>query len=538
MRVSRRAFVAGTGMALAGAQVTPPLLTRAKAQGTDTLRLGWGARGLRTIDPHKSIQGVDEWAINHIHDKLVRMPLGRFPTTLDEIEPGLATAWESSPDSKTWTFTLREGVQFHKGFGEFTSADVKFSFDRVRDADRIGVRRPMYDNIDEVEVDGPYKVIFHLEDPDPLFLLSAQSHHSCCIMSMKAVEEKGDEGIDRDAIGTGPYVLDTVHEDPSEGVTLVANPDHWAGPPATPRIQCTYIADTTARTLAILSGDVHMIEGVRAPGWVPSIQQRDPSLHFDVVSPGSFFSIHINLTHPPFDDVRVRQAVFYAIDRDEITQAMFPFGGRTWSLNPPSYIGGFDGETIPEEVRYDYSQEKARELLAEAGHPNGFSFNAYTSQREDYSSIMLMVQEQLRKVGINMELEIKDHTAFHADQATGTNTLSQNSSTFAPVPTQAILLWLTAGASVIEGGGGGSNFSRYGKAIPGIDDLFEQAMQEPDLEKRITIVQQIEIKHLTDAPLLPVVTNGFLVVRAANVDIGYEVVSGYANWDLTKTVIS
>ncbi len=537
MRFSRRDFVASATAAVAGTSVIGGPLRRARAQGTDTLRMGWGARGLRTIDPQKSIQGVDDWAILHIHDRLVQIPLGRFPDTMDEFRPGLATAWQGSADAMTWTFQLRQGVQFHKGFGEFTAEDVKHTFDRVRDADRIGVRRPMYDNIREVTVDGPYEVTFHLHQPDPLFLWSTQTHTTCAIISMRANEELGDEALERNPIGTGPYMLEEVHPDPADGCTVVANPDFWGEQPGTPRIQFTYIADTTARTLALLSGDVHMIEGVRAPGWVPSIQQRNPNLHFDVVAPGSFFTIHFNMTQAPFDNVLVRRAMFHAIDRDEITQAMAPFGGRTWGLNPPSYIGGFTAETIPEQVRYDYSPERAKELLAEAGLPDGFSFNAYTSQREDYSALMLMIQEQLRKAGITMNLEIKDHTAFHADQTMGTNTISQMSSTFPPVPTQPILLYLTSGATVIEGGGGGHNFSRYGVVTDGIDALYEKAMNEPDLAKRIALVQEIEVQFLRDAPMLPLVTNGFMVVRAANVDVGFDVISGYANWDLTHTVI-
>ncbi len=538
MKLTRRTFMAGSAAAIAGTGIATGMVGKAVAQQGGILRTGWGARGARTIDPHKSIQGVDEWAIVHIHDKLVRIPSGRFPDTIDEFEPGLAVSWESSPDSSTWTFELREGVQFQKGYGEFTSEDVKYSFDRVRDADRIGVRRPMYDNIAEVTTDGPYRVVFHLSEPDPLFLYSSHTHHSSSIMSKAAVEDRGDEAIEFDPVGTGPYELETVHEDPADGVTIVAYPDHWGEQPGTERIQFTYIADTTARTLAVLSGDVHMVEGVRAPGWVPSIQQRDPNLLFDVVSPGSFFSLHINLTQEPFDNVLVRQALMYAIDRQQITDAMSPFGLRTWGLNPPSYIGGFTDETIPDELRYDHDPDRARELLAEAGFPNGFSFDAYTSQREDYSSIMLIVQEQLRGVGIDMNLEIRDHTAFHADQATGTNTLSQNSSTYPPVPTQAFVQWLSAPAAVVEGGGGGSNFSRYGVAIEGIDDLLGQAFAEEDLDRRLDLVRQMEEKMLTDVPLIHVVTNGFMVVRNPRVDLGFDVVSGYAHWDLTKAVVS
>jgi peptide/nickel transport system substrate-binding protein len=214
------------------------------------------------------------------------------------------------------------------------------------------------------------------------------------------------------------------------------------------------------------------------------------------VSPGSFFTIQFNVTVKPFDDVRVRQALFYGIDRDEITTAIAPISKRTYGLNPPSFPGGFTAETIPPEVAYNYDPEKAKALLAEAGFPDGFAFKNDTSQREDFSAIMLMIQDQLRRINVDMELNIKDHTAFHADQNIGTNTLSQQSSAMPPVPTQVIVTYLPAEAEVKSDGNGGSNMSHYGVAIPGIDDLLAQALAEPDLQKRIAIVQQIEIKAL------------------------------------------
>ncbi len=537
MAITRRRFMENSAAAVVGAGIAASLGPAAFAQATDTLKIAFAARGLRTIDPAKSIQGVDNWAIIHIYDKLVDLPLWKFPATIDELVPRLATSWSSTPDSKSWTLKLRQGVKFHKGYGEMTSEDVKFTFDRIRDAVRVGGVRPKFTNISEVVADDPYTVTFKLAQPDPLFLLGVLSDYDASVMSKKAVEEKGEEPIGRDPIGTGPYVLETVYPDPSQGVMLVANAEYWDVQPATPKLQCLYIADTTARTLALLSGDVHLIEGVRAPGWAASMSQRDPNLIFDVVSPGSFFTMQVNVTKKPFDDVRVRQALFYAIDRDEITTAIAPISKRTYGLNPPSYPGGFTAETIPEDVAYKYNPEKAKALLAEAGFPDGFSFKNDTSQREDFSAIMLMIQAQLRKVGINMDLNIKDHTAFHADQNIGTNTLSQQSSALPPVPTQVIVTYLSKGAEVRSDGNGGANMSHYGVAIPGIDDLLGKALAEPDLSKRLEIVKEIEIKALKDAVILPVSNNGFMIVRSEKVDLGYDVVSGYVNWPLTKAKI-
>lgn len=538
MQLNRRMFVRGAAAVTAGISLGAVMRGKANAQGVDTIRVAFSARGLRTIDPHRSIQGVDNWAIIALYDKLVDLPRWRFPEDVDGLVPRLATSWSMSEDARAWTFELRQGVQFHNGYGEMTSDDVKFSFDRALDGPRVDGVRSKFLNIESVETDGDYRVIFNLRQPDPLFPLGALSDYDASIFSRRAVEEIGEEEIGTNPVGTGPYVLETIHTNPTDGLTLAANPDFWGDAPVTPRIQCRYIADTTARTLALLSGHVHMIEGVRAPGWADSMRQRDPNLIFDVVSPGSSFTLHMNLTQAPLDDIRVRQAIFYAIDRNEITSAIAPISLRTYGLNPPTFPGAFTEDTIPEEVAYDYDPDRARALLAEAGHESGLRFSTDTSQREDYSAIMLMIQDQLRRVGIDMQLNIKDHTAFHADQNIATNLISQTSAVMPPVPTHILLLYLRGDGAVTSDGQGGSNFSRYGVAMPGIDELMDQALAEPDLERRFAITQQIEVQALRDAVVLPIATNGFMMVRSPSLDLGFEVESGYVNWPLAYATVS
>ncbi|MDE1994131.1 MAG: hypothetical protein KGI75_16630 [Rhizobiaceae bacterium] len=537
MTLTRRNFMGRSAAVIAGAGMAANFARPAAAQNAAPLRLAFAARGLRNIDPAAYIQGADEWGIIHIFDTLIDTPLGHFPSSMAEVQPSLAESWTMAPDAKTWTFKLRQGVKFHKNYGEMTSDDVKFTFDRLMSTTEITPNHVLFSNIADVKVDGPYTVIFTLKQPDPLLPIGPLTHASASIVSRKAVQEKG-KGFDRDPIGTGPYQLVSVEADPSQGIKLAANPDYFGGAPATPNMQILFIADTTARTLALFSGDVHMIEGVRAPGWVPSVQQRGAGYHFDVASPGSIFTVSMNLKVKPFDDIRVRQAIAYLINRDEIAAALAPVGLRTYGINPTSYLGGFTADTIPADIRYDFNPDKAKELLAQAGLPKGFSFNADTSQREDYQSIMLIIQQQLRVGGIDMKLNIKDHTAFHADQENDTNTLYQMSSAYPPVPTQAILQQLSKAAEVKADGSGGANFSHYGAAIPGIDDLLTKAMDEPDLNQRIKLVQEIEVKFLTDMPLLPICDNGYMLVRSPNVDLGYEVKSGYAHWRMTKAKIT
>ncbi|MDL2400353.1 ABC transporter substrate-binding protein [Rhizobium mayense] len=537
MTLTRRTFMGRSAAVIAGAGLAANFSMPAAAQNSTELRLAFAARGLRTIDPAFSIQGADEWAIIHIFDQLIDVPLGHFPNSMDEVQPNLAESWTMSPDAKTWTFKLRQGVKWHKGYGEMTSDDVLFTFERLRDPKQLAANHVLFNNIADVKADGPYQVTFTLSQPDPLFLVGPLGHFSSSIVPRKAVTEKG-KNFEKDPVGTGPYQLVSVESDPSQGVKLTANPDYFGPAPLTKDMHILYIADTTARTLALFSGDVHMIEGVRAPGWVASIQQRGAGYHYDVASPGSIFTVSFNLKVKPFDDPRVRQAMAYLINRDEIAAALAPVGLRTYGINPPSYLGGFAADTIPAEVRYDYSPDKAKKLLADAGLPKGFTFKADTSQREDYQSIMLIIQQQLRVGGIEMQLNIKDHTAFHADQGKDTNTLYQRSAAYPPVPTLAIIEQLSKDAEVKADGSGGPNFSHYGVVIPGIDDMLAKAQDEPDINKRIDLVHEIEVKFLKDMPLLPICDNGYMLVRAPNVDLGYELKSGYAHWRLTKTKIT
>ncbi len=506
-------------------------------QGGDTIRLALAARGVRTIDPARSIQGADNWAIIHIHDTLVDSPDGRFALKPDEFRPRLAKSWSLSPDGKTWTFQLREGVQFHKGYGECTAEDVAFSLDRARDPKQSGTNRVLYDNIAEVSATGKYAAAVTLKSPDPLLLSGTMQDYSAVILCKKAVLEKGD-AIGSDPIGTGAYQFGSIDPDPSKGVLMTANPDHFLGAPATKRLQIMYIPDTTARTLALLSGAVHMIEGVRAPGWTGSIKQKRPTLLFDVAAPGSLFTMQFNLTRKPLDDLRVRQAFAHAIDRDAIARALAPIGRRTYGLNPPGYPGGLTEAMVPAELRYPFDPARAKALLAQAGFPNGCKLDAYTSQREDYSSIMLIVQELMRKVGVAINMQIIDHTTFHANDRKDMNSLPQYSSAYPPVPSLPLADSLEKSGEVKADGSGGVNYSHYGVAMPGIDDLLATAAAEADYDKRIAILQKAELKVMTDLPLIPLSTNGYLIVRDPRVKLGFEVTSGYAYWRLDKAVLA
>ena len=530
MALSRRSFLINAGAAGAAAGIG--LHMPAALAQEDAITIALAARAPTGLNPQQTgLTGGDNWAIYQVFNTLVRNPDGKFATRPEEFEPSLAESWESSADAKTWTYKLRQGVQFHKGYGEMTAEDVLFTFGRHLDPEVVTGGKVNFGNIASVDAPDPYTVVFTLKRPDPLFNGSAISVLTASILSKKAFEEKG-EGFNLDPVGTGCYQVESVNE--TQGITLVAFPEHFGEQPATAKVVVSFIADTTARTLAFASGQIDMIEGVRSPGWIPSMQQRSADTIFDATVPGSFNMLHLNLTREPLQDLRVRQAIRYAIDNEALASAYGPLAGPMVGIIAPAFQGSVTKEELPPELQYNYDPEKAKALLAEAGYPNGVEIACYTSQREDYSAIMLMIQEQLRAVGINLALDIIDHTAFHAENRLDKNAMPLNSSSYGPVPLNVFLQQASAAAEVKADGTGQGNFSHYGVASPGIDDLVTQAQDEPDFDKRTALIKEIEKKLLTDLPVMGIITLSYVIARNPRVDIGFPVEGGYAYWPLNK----
>ncbi len=523
MAFNRRQFLGRTAAGAVMAMSAPLAL---RAQDKAVLRIGIAAKGPRFFDPNLTTQGGDNWANEQAFEQLVRPPDGQFALKPEDYQPTLATEWTTSADARTWTFKLRQGVQFHKGYGEMTADDVVYSFQRAM---KDGTNTANLANIDSVTADGPYQVTVQLKAPDVNLLGTGIFDKTTVVVSKKAAEEKG-EAFANDAIGTGPYQLDRF--DTNWGVALVRFDDYWdkANIAKIDRVECVYIADTTARTLALLSKDVDMIEAVRAPGWVDSMKSQDPTLQVDMTVPGSFNTLHVNLTRAPFDQLKVRQALIHAIDRSAVAQALAPMGGTMYGLQPSFFPAGLTIDDVPDAVKYPYDPDKAKALLAEAGFPNGIEFESNVSQREDYSSTMLIVQEQIRKAGFNMKLNVMDHTAYHAANRSDQNTLAMHSSSYPPIPTLIYFQQLSAPAEVKGDGSGGGNYSHYGVVMPGIDDLLAKALASTTYPEYLDYCKQIELQVLRDLPLIGLSSLSFTVARNQNVDLGYEVKSGYARW--------
>jgi ABC-type transport system substrate-binding protein len=299
-----------------------------------------------------------------------------------EPQPGLATSWEMSEDGKTWTFELRQGVQFHEGWGELTAEDVKFSWERMVDENSIGSPagqlRALFDTIEVVD---PYKIVVTLQNPYAELVRSFMMDYNAggMIVCKKYVESVGDEEANAHPIGTGPYTLAEEHQQAGPIVlkTIEGVENHWRVTPEFETVTFLLVPEEATRVAMLKAGEVDL-----APISYDSVETiKESGLHI-VSIPQSWVPLiwfgGMVETQPeryvaenPWADVRVRQALNYAVDREAIAESIF-HGEATPAGSSNPIPGWIDIEPYP------YDPDKAKELLAEAGYPDGFPLTLKT----------------------------------------------------------------------------------------------------------------------------------------------------------------
>ena len=528
----RRTFMAGAASVAA--------LRPALAQPRKIIRIAMSATNVYSLDPRKTVQNADEFGARQIFDSLTDPPNGTFDLAYDQLQHELIEKLDIDADSRIWTLALKHGVKFHHDNGEMTADDVVFTYVQMLDPKWGSTQRIYLTNIEKVEAVDPYTARFTLKQPDPTFHASGLISLIGSIMPRKVVEAAPDK-FARNPVGTGAFAFDRIDTD--RGIVLTAFDDYHGGRPKIDELEIRYMADATARTLGFIKGDLDVIEGARLPGWLAQVKTQKPDAIVDATRPGSVNSLFFNLGRRPFDDVRVRQALRYGIDRNVIVEAFGGIAGPAWGINPPEFPGAFTAADIPSAVRYDYDPDRAKSLLAQAGLPRGFRFGIIMTGREDYASLMLIVQEMWRQIGVDITMNTVDHTSYHAQKARDVNAVVMNSQSFSPVSTQIPLTCYSSAASVRSDGQGAGNFSHYGVIGgqgtdgKGIDDLLSEALAEPTLEKRQALVRQAEVKILTDMPAFTLCTLSFIYLRNPRINIGFDVKGGYARYRFAGATI-
>src|SRR5215467_4976212 len=358
-----------------------------------------------TLDPHSSTLGQSQAIVRFMFRGLTRFAIKNGKVTTAEVEPDLAESWTLSPEGTMWTIKLRKGVQFHKGYGEMTAEDVKWSFERQishAPGTRYGVNLEV---IKSIEVVNPYTLQIALKSFDPIFLLRMVGYQNGYIVSKKAAEKP--DQFKWNPIGTGPFYFD--RHVPREKIVLKAFDKFAGGRPQIGEVHWYDVPEDATKLIGLEKGTFDLLypEVVTADF---AEQIKKMGYLIDRRGPGGQERFYINMTKPPFDDIRVRRAFMHAIDRKAIKETLYPgdLARLATSCVSPGYFGH-----VPMQFP-EYNPELAKKLLAEAGHPNGFTIkNYFISKSFFYPKVLTLAQEQLKKVGINVELQIVEHATFH-----------------------------------------------------------------------------------------------------------------------------
>jgi len=490
-------WLAAFGLAAGAAR---PILAAAP-QG----QLTWGAHislAPTWFDPAETSGIITPFMILYaLHDALVKPMPGKL------LAPSLAESWSASEDGLSYEFVLRKGATFHNG-APVTAEDVKFSFERYRGNSHDMLKS----RVAAIETPDPEHVRFKLKEPWADFLTFYGSATGAgWIVPKKYVEKVGEDGFKRAPIGAGPYKF--VSFDPGVELVMEAFEGYWRKTPSVKRIAIRAIPDESTRLAALKRGEVDMIYWIT--GELAEELQRTPGLTLKAVPVQTTFFLYFPEqwdAKSPWHDERVRQAASLAIDRRSINEAL-TFGHSLLTGN--SFVATtFEYYWQPPEPTYDLA--KARQLLAEAGYPNGFEAGAYYCDAA-FANIGEAVLNNLHEAGIRANLRPLERAAFVKSY------------------TEKKLKNLVMGATAAFGNaatrletqvvnGGAFAYGNY----PDIDALFRQQAVELVSQRRAELLRQIqELVHqrVIAAPIWQLAAHSGVGPRVG--ESGFGLIAGY-----------
>jgi len=475
----------------------------AAPEGTMT----WGVHitlASRWLDPAETEGIITPFMVLYaLHDALVKpMPAGANT-------PSLAESWTASKDGLTYEFVIRKGVKFHNG-EPVTAEDVKFSFDRYRGAGA----KILKDRVREVQILDPGRVRFHLKQPWPDFMTfyGTSATGAGWIVPKKYVEKVGDDGFKKAPIGAGPYRF--VSFNPGVELVLEAWEGYWRKTPVIQRLVLRSLAEETTRAAALKKGEVDIAYLFTGP--VAEDIRKTPG--FKLVAPsqsnGVFWLDMPDQWDPksPWHDRRVRLAASHAIDRQAINQAeTLGFSKLTGGIIPRAFefAKAFEAPTL--------DPARARQLLAEAGYPNGFDagdlypWPPYTSMGEALAS-------NLQSVGIRSQLRIMERAAL--------------TTAWRERKLKNLIVGITGAA-----GNAATRLEAYvsregiysSGVIPEVEDLFQRQARELDPKRREALLHQIQQILHDRVTHIPIYELAFIWGVGPRVEEpGINLIKGYA----------
>ena len=341
------------------------------------------------LDPHKVPAASSSRIYSQIYEGLLT-----FDKDMNIIG-SLATEWNLEDDT-TYTFKLKEGVKFHNG-REMTAEDVKYSFERIMDENTASHIRSYFADVASIEAVGDYEVKFTLNKPQATFL-SNLTHGSAVVVPKETVEANGD--LQQNADGTGAFKLQQWV--PDNNVTLVKNEDyHVEGEPKAAKLAFYTMTEESARLSAIRTGE---IDFTTISAKSTKLLENNEDLSIIPYQSLEYSYVGFNNAKAPLDNEKVRQALSLATDRQEILDIVWSGEGLISGPVAPS-MGDWSVDVESLDL-YKRNIEKAKALLAEAGHPNGFDITITTaSSYPDMVDTAQLLQQQWKEIGVNATIK-------------------------------------------------------------------------------------------------------------------------------------
>ena len=440
----------------------------------DTVIVGMGGQpaGLDPIGPNEQ---PGSQVMRQIYNTLIDLDDNMSPV------PSLAERWTWEDPTRLRVF-LRQNVRFHNG-DTLKASDVQFSLDRAAASPNVSFITGM---ISRVDIINDYEIVINLDYPFVPFLAHL-AHPTTSIVSERAVREQG-EAYTRNPVGTGP--MSFVNWVTGVSIDLVRFDDYWGGPARIREISFRFIVDPTTRLVALETGEIDLLYGVSQSD-VARVNS-DPNMTM-IQTPGLGTDyIGFNFQKPPLNDARVRQAINYAIDMDAVMRAAY-FGVNPPANGPISDLVWASAANVLAPFTFD--QARARQLLAEAGLPNGFTTTLVTNEgnavRLDVAEV---VQNMLAQVGIRMDIQLMEWGAYLEYTARGDHDMF-------------ILGWVTVTGDPDYGLSAlfhSSNFGAAGNRTfyrnPRLDTLLDQGRQETNPARREQIYLEAQQIVRDDTP--------------------------------------
>ncbi|MBL6276523.1 ABC transporter substrate-binding protein [Micromonospora fiedleri] len=420
------------------------------------------------LDPHKTSAYYSFQVLENVFDTLVE------PDANLEMQPSLATEWTTSDDQLTWTFTLREGVKFSDGT-PLTAEDVVYSYKRIID-EKLNTAYK-FGTVKSVTASNPTTVVITLSAPTPNLLANLGGFKGVAIVQ-KANVESGE--ITTKPIGSGPFALSGYTS--GDNIQLVRNDNYWGERPKLDGVRFTFVSDPTVALQNLRGNEVQWTDNL-PPQQVPALLDGDEPTVQSVPST-DYWYLALNQARKPYDDVNVRRAIAFALDREAITKAA-KFGLATVNQTAIPQNSAFYYEYAP----YSHDVNQARQLLDQAGVSDLTMDLMVTSEYPETVTAAQVIASQLGGIGINVKIRTLDFAQWLDEQGSG------NFDSF-------MLGWLgnidpDEFYYAQHHSGGTFNFHKYHN--PAVDQLLDRARTQTDQNTRKQQYEQVAKQIVDDA---------------------------------------